>query len=248
MLIVWPYMLVFMPFFFLDSLKILHVPKRDGQDYHESSLARVRNPQRRVIVTFSLCVWISRSFDEISNILKNEENGLGVFLYPINKGSFLVFDTIWYKFPLPEEWHPESWAFLCFSYHDIDKEIHIYWNSIKVFEKMDKKSLKDFSIGNSFLEDLKIGEVKQFSGNIAKLDIWSKILTKEEIEDIFNCKTIQSKPDILDWENTDFDIGKDMIMKNTESMSCINPKLLVHKFVFFCSPNHQIYFMRLRKR
>ena len=108
---------------------------------------------------------------------------------------------------------PEKWRFLCFSFDNIEKVLMVYLDSEKITEKTIDNGLENFEIESDFLKGEKFAKAKKFASKISDLNVWSKILTQEEIIDMYSCKDSLVAPDVLDWDTAEFDLGPNVTLE-----------------------------------
>ena len=63
---------------------------------------------------------------------------------------------------------------------------------------------KDFELPQDFLKNLQIGKASKFAGELSELNIWSKALAYDEIKDLYDCKDISEKQDVLNLNDDRF--------------------------------------------
>ena len=122
---------------------------------------------------------------------------------------FLTIDDVDIKFDFPTSYRfvPEKWLFFCVTFDNADKSLKIFLDSKRIFGKAFDKLLANYEISEDFLASLQFGKAPNFAGMISDLNIWSTVLYDDKILRLYECREISEKPDVLDWNDAEFDLG-----------------------------------------
>jgi hypothetical protein len=104
----------------------------------------------------------------------------------------------------------------CFLFDSTAKSFKIYLNSEQIFQDEQKIKLKDYEIASDFLKYQKIGYAKNFAGRITKLNIWSRLLTPEQVLEVHKCQMVDA-PDILNWETVQLELGPNITLETMDA-------------------------------
>ena len=202
-------LLVFSLFDISFGAKILIV----GQDENEYE-ATISNAPDLEVQTFSICWSVKTRFrtpydflitantSSVHFILK-DFSGSGETLF-INFSKYMASILI---APKGKKIVPHSWSSICITYNDQNLELALYLNSDQIFVKRIPR-LQDLTLPKDFLHNL-IFPVDKNSCNLTDLNIWSKVLTKDEVADIYQCDPHSPHPDLVAWQNISFTINPD---------------------------------------
>ena len=94
--------------------------------------------------------------------------------------------------------------FLCLT---SNKRLKVYLNSELIFEKEIDNVTEGLRLPKDFLKNLQIGKASAFTGELSELNIWSKVLTDDKINDLYECKAIPE-----DWKTEEFQFGPNIIV------------------------------------
>ena len=198
-------------FDFALHLKILPIGK-DEKKYE----ATIRNAAIFQGQAFSIC-WSTKTQFTKTYIFLTTSNHSSVFLdlrdY-IGNGEKLIFFIV-NKFgehrvdistPEGSKIVPHSWSSFCITFDNQNKELALYFNSYELYNKRNISELQNLKFPTDFLRSL-IFPADKSSSILTNLNIWSKILTKEEVKDIYLCNGSSPPPDLVNWENISFSIN-----------------------------------------
>ena len=122
--------------------------------------------------------------------------------------------------PDGQEIVPHTWTFICITFDNDEKDLGVYLNSNKISKKTEENDMENFRFEKDFLARNIKFEVSWYSGNITNLNIWSSILTKEQIIRLFQCKQEYPKPDLLEWGNMQLNIKPETKNDDSGRRSC----------------------------
>ena len=204
------------------SIKVLTTPKFPKDKAPAASFATLKNPTSPVLTTLSSCLWTSLYAEDFgstwsfgNNFFRTSFRSEGK-IFAIGEYTVILID-----YPEHLLFTPEKWLFFCFSFDNIEKVIKVYVDSEKILEKKIHKGLEDFEIESNFLKEEKFANAKEFAGQISDLNIWSKILIEKEIFDLYSCKAISINPDVVNWTNTEFELGPNITITERKEHPCL---------------------------
>ena len=178
------------------AVRILRAPIFPEGNAPNSSFANLKNPTIFITEEFSICFWVLVNFEYHAEVLSRNENG-GVIITFLSHGNYIEVDSYSIRFEFPRNFRfiPEKWMFLCLT---SNKRLKVYLNSELIFEKEIDNVTEGLRLPKDFLKYLQIGKASAFAGELSELNIWSKVLTDDKINDLYECKDITDVPDILD--------------------------------------------------
>jgi hypothetical protein len=201
-------LLILINFDVIFCVKILKIGKIEEDKIFNVT---IRNPPYFEHSRFSICWWVKTRFRNKYKFLDTDDYIRFEDYY--GKGDTLDFyfgNGYEYKphyihIPKGQEIVPHSWTLFCISYNNDNKMLAVYLNSVQIYNKTEKSDLEAFTVEKDFLSMIKF-QVDKNSGNLTGLNIWSDILTAEQVIDIYKCKPYQA-PDLIAWENVKFDVN-----------------------------------------
>ena len=186
-------------------IKILTTPKIDSGNVPEEAsfwFSNITSHLTRNIMNISSCHWMSIAFEKLGTvwISGNKTQNFGITIH--DTGQYILIGGVYIRFEFPNHFFvPDKWFFLCFTYNNENKRLYVYLNSEKVLEEKIKHHLDAFVIESDFLQYAKFGKVGRFAGQLTDLNMWSTILDGSEIRDLYLCKVLEKKPDIVAWQS-----------------------------------------------
>ena len=184
-----------------------------GKDENEYEATINKAPDLEV-QTFSICWSVKTRFHTSYTFLRTANTSS---VHVTLKDIFGSGETIFIYFlkymadievaPKGKKIMPHSWTSICITYDNQNMELALYLNSYQIFSKKIPR-LQDSTLPKDFLATL-IFPVDKNSCNLTNLNIWSKVLTKDEVTDIHLCDQQAPPPDLVSWENISFTIRPD---------------------------------------
>ena len=198
------------------GIRVLNSPKYlNGKP--PDAAATIANPKNVSTSELTICVWVLNFYKEISVFVEDSENR--AFALNVEEVSnYVKINSIYYRYSFPPtfEWLPETWALFCFAFDNRAKIFKIYLNAEEIFQDQQKIKLKDYKIAPDFLKYQQIGQSKRIAGRITQLNMWSSILTLQEVLEVYKCRKVDHTPDILDWETVQFNLGPNITIENLD--------------------------------
>ena len=195
-------------FGFISPTKILKIPKiKDGEKHnvkltHNSSVSTS---------SFSVCLWFKTNFD-IWTLHLESPGGWTMIINDYGKrGEELFFwfglqeQSFMHDIDLPNNNSimPYFWTFICFTFDSDADNIALYLNSDLIYSKSTRS--EQYLVQNTSLSSflILIGNYTEGMDNygITGLNVWSRVLTRNEVEDVFLCKENYKKSILLHWDN-----------------------------------------------
>ena len=142
---------------------------------------------------------------------------------------YTMFKGIFYMTPPLNEIDPYSFGTYCMSYEASDHHIIFAYNGDIIFEKKDPKLLGGEELSNSFLSSIMLGEKDDFytfRGDITRLNIWGKALSKKQLKVKSSCDGLDDNllevgdPDLVNWEETKWEISDGTRIKEYSAYPC----------------------------
>ena len=201
--------------------KILTTPKFDSDEVPEEASSWFSNFSSHVTMNISSCHWMSIAFKELGTvwISGNKTQNFGITIH--DNGQYIEIWGVSIRFEFPKSFFvPDKWFFLCFTYNNENKRLEVYLNSEKVFEEKIKDHLDTFVIEKDFLQYARFGKVGRFAGQLTDLNMWSTILHSSEIKDLYICKVLKKKPDIVAWKSSNVISGMYIIVSDEITHPC----------------------------
>ena len=127
---------------------------------------------------------------------------------------------------------PYEFATFCFSYKSSTHELLFVYQGEVLLVKEDLTPQMDSKFTPELLQKLQLGRKDgrwKFSGEITRLNIWSSAMGREQLKRETSCCTSEPcqsgklpDPDILDWEETEWDSIKE---KNVPTIPCLQANI-----------------------
>ena len=181
----------------------------DGNGYE----ATINNAPDLEVQTFSICWSVKTRFYTYYDFLRTgNTSSVRLELKDVFGHGEQFFIYFWKYMvdievaPKGKKILPHSWTSICISYDNQIMELALYLNSDQIFAKRNLSKLQDLTLPKDFLSNL-IFPVDKNSCNLTNLNIWSKVLTKAEVTDIYLCDQQTPPPDLVSWENISFNIN-----------------------------------------
>ena len=181
---------------------------------------------------FTLCVDFSYRFEKNKRLLKTknaEDLEIQIDRYSNEYESTVIrvrVAGIWYL-TIPD-WSPSwldpfIWYTLCISYDIKTQEFILAFRNRLLVEEVN--FVPNRTLPEDFLKYLSLGEktsMFQFSGDLTRINIWSKVIDKETLKDITNCQDPSYKelPDILNWDYVEATIDGGVVEKELSDYPC----------------------------
>ena len=181
---------------------------------------------------FTLCVDFSYRFEKNKRLLKTknaEDLEIQIDRYSYEYESTVIrvrVAGIWYL-TIPD-WSPSwldpfIWYTLCISYDIKTQEFILAFRNRLLVEEVN--FVPNRTLPEDFLKYLSLGEktsMFQFSGDLTRINIWSKAIDKETLKDITNCQDPSYKelPDILNWDYVEATIDGGVVEKELSDYPC----------------------------
>ena len=189
----------------ISSVRIIKNPKiYDGQQYNLTFL-NTPNIENSGI---SLCWWIKTlcgrwemwfNYPGTMSIIiqDHDKKGENLFFWLDKEEEYKTHDV---SLPDANMIVPYSWTLICLTYDNDEQTVGIYINSKQVYLKslITKKFLQPMnSLQRSYFQ------IGKETGNfdLTGFNIWSTVLTKEDVGDIFLCSADSIKAKLMTWEN-----------------------------------------------
>ena len=203
-------------------IKVLTTPKFEKGKAPSDSFATLRNPSSPPLKQVSSCLWNSLNFESFAETWSSSNSFFGTAFWTGVAYLYIgPFSSTRMTIPEHVSFTPEKWRFFCFSFDNIEKVLKVYIDSEKIMETTIDNGLDNFEIESDFLKGEKFASAKKFAGQISDLNVWSKILTQDEINDMYSCKDSLETPDVLDWETAEFDLGPNLTLTVREEHPCL---------------------------
>ena len=136
---------------------------------------------------------------------------------------------IWYLTPVRDLLSPYSFGTYCMSYDSEQHSVIFAYNGHIIFEKTDPLRLGVSNFSKNFPGNIILGlkdKSKSFTGDITRLNVWSKALTASQLKIKSSCDGMDDSlpevgdPDLLDWETTEWDIPDGTKIKEIIAYPC----------------------------
>ena len=175
---------------------------------------------------FTLCLDFYSRLEKNRRLLvtKNAED-LHIEIDDYSSVIYVRIAGIWYL-AIPES--PPyidtlTWDTVCISFDSNTQAIIVVFRGLILVDEETIYPNRTFS--QDFLKYLSIGErdsYYHFSGEITRLNIWSKVVDKELLVNISNCddSNLQGLPDVLNWETVEAKIEGGVIERELADFPC----------------------------
>ena len=161
-----------------SALKILKTPKFPDGKTPPSSFATFRGAK------LFARLWVSPTHKHHAEVLsRNEDSGL--LLTFKSDGNYIAIDSYYIRFDFSSDFVPSKWMFFCFTFDNSENKIKIYEGSKLILEKQISKEIPE-----DFLQNLQLGKASKFAGELTQLNIWSQVLTDDDIKILGDCKEV----------------------------------------------------------
>jgi hypothetical protein len=158
------------------------------------------------IATDSFTVCLRARFDTWADTVLVSASGFALAMDNYGKGTGRVYigeREHWFTWKGFIPLSLNSWNSFCFTYNAAMSNLTLIINRFQVFNAIEKKLTGLKKIGFS---NIKLGSY--FTGQISDLNIWSKVLSKEEIEQYsggcFNDVVAKLRSDVFSWSAANF--------------------------------------------
>ena len=179
------------------------------------------NYSSHITMNISSCNWMAMPSEELGAVWRsgNKTKNFGI-LFEKN-GRYIMVGGVFIRFEFPKLFFvPDKWFFLCFTYNNKKKRLEVYLNSEKIHDQIIKHHLDTLVMNKDFLHYAKFGKVGRFAGQLTDLNIWSTILDGFEIRDLYLCKLLGKRPDIVDWQYSNVKSGRFIVVSEEETHPC----------------------------
>ena len=207
------------------SAKILKFDNR-REDNTSSKLLRGGKPITSPDLT--LCVdFKANRVDNMEILTTGAYNDLEVEIPPTLDRFYVQVKGIFYLAPTSKI-TPYEFGTLCFSYRSSNHTLLFVYQGEIMLTKEDPNAQSGSKFTPELLEKLELGRKGgrwKFAGEITRLNMWSTAMGEEELKRETSCCTSEPcqsgklpKPDILDWEETEWD---SLSEKNVPTIPCL---------------------------
>ena len=121
-------------------------------------------------------------------------------------GNSLFLINVEIKFPNDLQIVPHTWTFFCITFDNDEKIVETYVNSRKVFKRKIPEVFAEVEWEMEFLKKRVKFNVVDYTGNLTGLNLWSRVLTTENIISLYSCNQDHDPPDLIDWEDMELNI------------------------------------------
>ena len=194
---------------------------------------------------FSLCMDFYSRLDTVRRLLKSNGEDLEI---QIDEGGYYIYVLvagIWYLvIPESPAWvDTVTWESICVAFNSENQAVTVAFRGSIIFT--DKQEYPDRKLSSDFLKDIVLGERNsdfKFIGDITRVNIWSKVLDDEELENITNCgsSSFKETPDILHWDDVEVTVQGDIVGKVVNKYPCTSASNNVHD-VLMPAPAESMY-------
>ena len=200
-------------------MKVPDFPEGKAPD---TSFAELKNPKAFISDAFSICFWVSVTFEHHAEILSRAEKS-GLVITFLSHGNYVDLGEHSVRFQIPDKFDflPEKWIFLCLSYKKILK---VYLNSVLIFDQNMENHSMSFKLDENFLKHIQLGKASNFAGELSQLNIWSKVLDKEDINTLYKCQDVSDNPDLVDWRTEELKQGPNVTIVDFPHNICFLAK------------------------
>ena len=206
-----------------EGFKIFQFTDRRGP---ETGAFIQNNILSKALTDLTICIAFNIKLVKNSRILVTlGTNDLAIQIPGTLDRFYTKFKGIWYLTPPRENIEPYHFGTFCMSYEDAENKIMFAFNGYIMLEKKDPL-LKNENISRNFLNNIALGHkgpLLTFSGDITRLNIWSKTLPKHILERMTSCDGMPSDggdPDLLNWQTTKWNISDAILVKENSSYPC----------------------------
>ena len=111
-----------------SSVRVLKAPNFPEGKAPETSFAELKNPKMFNADAFTICFWVSVTFEHHAEILSRAEK-TGLLITFLSHGNYIDIGEHSVRFEIPKKFDfiPEKWMFLCWTYQ---KLLKVYFGSI----------------------------------------------------------------------------------------------------------------------
>ena len=185
--------------------KILNIGELEADQKFNATIQNAPNFNGKYV---SMCWWVNIPYRRSVTFIRYPAVLSIMDYYGTGKVLFFLFSSPEYnrydvKVPDGKGIVPHSWTFLCFTYDNQANAVGLYLNAGQIFFQT---NITDLAILPTDFLQRTIFPLDSNSGNLTGVNIWSKILTPNEIEDIYNCGPGSRDGDLMDWDNIIFDV------------------------------------------
>ena len=185
------------------------------------------------ITSADLTLCVDFKVDRVSNmkILTTDPiKDLEVQIPPTLDRFYIQVKGIFYLAPTSKI-TPYEFATLCFSYKSSTHELLFVYQGEIMLVKEDLTPHGDSKFTPDLLQNLELGRKDgrwKFTGEITRLNIWGSAMGREELKRETTCCTSEPcqsgnlpTPDILDWEETEWDSQLQIKEKSVQTIPCL---------------------------
>ena len=185
------------------------------------------------ITSADLTLCVDFKVDRVSNmkILTTDPiKDLEVQIPPTLDRFYIQVKGIFYLAPTSKI-TPYEFATLCFSYKSSTHELLFVYQGEIMLVKEDLTPHGDSKFTPDLLQNLELGRKDgrwKFTGEITRLNIWGSAMGQEELKRETTCCTSEPcqsgnlpTPDILDWEETEWDSQLQIKEKSVQTIPCL---------------------------
>ena len=149
------------------TCRVLKVPDFPEGKAPDTSFAELKNPKAFISDAFSICFWVSVTFEHHAEILSRAEKS-GLVITFLSHGNYVDLGEHSVRFQIPDKFDflPEKWIFLCLSYKKILK---VYLNSVLIFDQYMENHSMNFKLDESFLKHIQLGKASNFAGELSRV-------------------------------------------------------------------------------
>ena len=140
---------------------------------------------------------------------------------------FTKLKGTWYL--SPARLSPYTWGTYCVSYDSEQHRVIFAYNGHIIFEKIDPNLLGVSEFSDGFPGNIELGakaKAKSFTGDITRLNMWSKSMSANELKIKSSCDGLENNivvvgdPDLIDWEMIEWDIPDGSRIKEITAYPC----------------------------
>ena len=177
----------------------------------ERFVATLKNPPQLTSSSLTMCIWtkpITFSYNQFFGVFRDKTK---LYLEDFSNDGRSLYLRICetcnaYSISLADRQRilPYSWVLICLQIDVSNNLVRLYLNSELIFEKYDKENMAHLNLKDNFLSfGLRIINA---GANRTGLQVWSTILSEENIEAMYECDKSYPKPDVLNWNDVEFDV------------------------------------------
>ena len=210
-------------------IKVVTVPRFVEPEVKKSTVfLRIKDSKSPPLENITSCMWIASELESHGSVWSTGNPHFRTYLSKSRRYVTINGVASRFEYPPHYKFSPEKWIFHCFSLHGGTKNLQVFFDGEKVLERSLETALSDFGIKENFLMNDTFADAYSFAGEFSDLNIWSTVLTSEDISQLYDCKKILNAPDILDWTNVEFDMHPNITIVNRAIHPCHEKDNLDH--------------------